>query len=59
LFAGLINLAAVAWQVSKRRCTWLYVMDSEGMMMSISGWGNGRHCITPWVGGEWFLLSVS
>eukprot|EP00051_Salpingoeca_urceolata_P033402 m.20558 g.20558 ORF g.20558 m.20558 type:complete len:759 (-) comp6199_c1_seq1:115-2391(-) len=26
-------------QVSKRACTWLYVMDEEGMMISVSGKG--------------------
>ena len=26
-------------QVSKRVCTWLYVMDEEGMMISVSGQG--------------------
>jgi hypothetical protein len=26
-------------QVSKRVCTWLYVMDEEGMMLSVSGRG--------------------
>ena len=33
-------------QVSKRACTWLYVMDEEGMMISVSG-EKGR------VGGFW------